>query len=299
MTTHLVRFDWAMKYLLRDKKNFDVLEGFLSELLQQDIQILSIIESESNQEHKTDKFNRVDLMAETLNKEKIIIEIQCSRQFDYLNRILYGTSKAITESIDKGEPYSKINRVISISILYFNLGEGEDYIYKGETQFTGLHRQDTLQLTKEDSEAYKALGIKTPQDIFPQYYLIKVHQFADQRIKDGIDEWMYLLKNAAIKKGFKAKGIQAAAEKLRKMQLDDEERKKYDRYIEDLSYEASMIESHYGRGMRCGIAQGEAQGKLEGKLETAANLLKMGMDYQQVAQATGLSVEELKAKFSV
>ena len=299
MTTHLVRFDWAMKYLLRDKKNFDVLEGFLSELLQQDIYILSIIESESNQKHKADKFNRVDLMTETLNKEKIIIEIQCLRQFDYLNRILYGTSKAITESIDKGEPYSKINRVISISILYFNLGEGEDYIYKGETQFTGLHRQDTLQLTKEDSEAYKELGIKTPQDIFPQYYLIKVNQFADQRIKDGIDEWMYLLKNAAIKKGFKAKGIQAAAEKLRKMQLDDEERKKYDRYIEDLSYEASMIESHYGRGMRCGIAQGEAQGKLEGKLETAANLLKMGMDYQQVAQATGLSVEELKAKFSL
>jgi len=26
----LIRFDWAMKNLLRDKANFDVLEGFLS-----------------------------------------------------------------------------------------------------------------------------------------------------------------------------------------------------------------------------------------------------------------------------
>lgn len=57
----LVSFDWAMKNLLCDKANFDVLEGFLSTLLEQEIKVLSLLESEANQQHEADKFNRVDL----------------------------------------------------------------------------------------------------------------------------------------------------------------------------------------------------------------------------------------------
>ena len=33
----LVRFDWAIRYILRDKSNFDILEGFLTALLNEDI----------------------------------------------------------------------------------------------------------------------------------------------------------------------------------------------------------------------------------------------------------------------
>ena len=32
---NLIRFDWAMKRLLRDKSNYVVLEGFLSTLLEE------------------------------------------------------------------------------------------------------------------------------------------------------------------------------------------------------------------------------------------------------------------------
>jgi hypothetical protein len=39
MTKKLIRFDWAVKKLLRNKANFVVLEGFLSELLFDDIKI--------------------------------------------------------------------------------------------------------------------------------------------------------------------------------------------------------------------------------------------------------------------
>ena len=45
-----IRFDWAAKKILRDKKNFDILEGFLSELLKEDIKITGLLESEANQE---------------------------------------------------------------------------------------------------------------------------------------------------------------------------------------------------------------------------------------------------------
>lgn len=99
----LVRFD--SKRLLRNKSNFVVLEGFLSTLLNEDIRIEKILESEGNKEAYDDKFNRVDLLAQNSKNELIIIEVQNNRELDYFHRMLYGTSKAIAEYISAGEEY--------------------------------------------------------------------------------------------------------------------------------------------------------------------------------------------------
>ena len=150
----LVRFDWAMKNILSNKANFDILEGFLSELLGEQITIDQLLESESNQETADDKFNRVDLLVHTAKDEKIIVEVQTASEWDFYHRILFGTSKVITEYIELGQPYSKIPKVISVSILHFNLGEGSDYMYKGVTEFTGMHSQDVLQLSSQSIKLY-------------------------------------------------------------------------------------------------------------------------------------------------
>ena len=63
MGKQLIRFDWAIKKLLRQKANFQILEGFLSSLLKEEIIIQNIIESESNQSEYNDKYNRVDVAA--------------------------------------------------------------------------------------------------------------------------------------------------------------------------------------------------------------------------------------------
>ncbi len=100
--TELVRFDWFIKYMFRDKSDFDILEGFLSELLNEDIRILEILESQSNQSKRKDKFNRVDIMIKNSKGELIIVEVQNNEEYDYLQRILYGTSKTIVENIAAG-----------------------------------------------------------------------------------------------------------------------------------------------------------------------------------------------------
>ena len=87
---NLVRFDWAMKRLLRDKSNYVVLEGFLSTLLGEDLRILRFLESESNQDTEDDKFNRVDILVEDTKGRLIIVEVQNNRELDYFHRILYG-----------------------------------------------------------------------------------------------------------------------------------------------------------------------------------------------------------------
>ena len=104
MSKNLVSFDWAMKELLRSKANFGILEGFLSELLKQDVKILNLLESESNKDHKDDKQNRVDILVQVQNGEIVLVEVQVNNEYDYFYRILFGTSKIITEYLGKGMP---------------------------------------------------------------------------------------------------------------------------------------------------------------------------------------------------
>ena len=75
-----IRFDWAIKRLLRQKANFDVLEGFLTVFIGEKITIVEILESEGNQSRSDDKFNRVDIKAKNDKGEIIIIEVQNTRE---------------------------------------------------------------------------------------------------------------------------------------------------------------------------------------------------------------------------
>ena len=288
----LISFDWALKKLLRSKANFEILEGFLSELLKDNIHILEVLESESNKENRHDKFNRVDLKVKNQDNEIIIIEVQYEREFDYLQRILYGTSKAITEHLNESEPYSKVVKVISVNILYFDLGQGEDYIYHGQTLFKGLHKQDLLQLSEEQQELYKKDEV---YKVFPEYYLIKVNNF-DDIAGDTLDEWIYFLKNEEIKEDFKAQGLKKAKAELNILKLPETERAAYERYQDDLHYQASMVESSYTigviKGEKRGMEQGIEQGENKKAIEIAKNLIDV-LDVKTISVKTGLTEEEV------
>ena len=310
MSRKLISFDWAMKKLLRSKANFDILEGLLSELLKEDIRIIAVLESESNKTHRQDKFNRVDLKVRNQHDDLIIIEVQYEREFDYLQRILFGTSKVITEHLNESDPYSKIVKVISVNILYFDLGQGEDYIYHGKTTFHGLHQQDTLQLSQDQQELYKKHAIN---EIFPEYYLIRVNNFNDIA-RDTLDEWIYFLKNEEIKANFRAKGLKKAKQELDILKLPEAERLAYERYRDDLHYQASMVESSYTVGINKGLKKGREEGRQEGRAEgrqegleegkeegrqernreIAVNLLAAGiLDPQTIAEITQLTLQEV------
>ena len=115
---NLIRFDWAMKKFLRSKANFGILEGFLSELLKHDVKILNLLESESNREERDDKQNRVDILAQLEDGEIVLIEVQTDTEQDYFHRMLYGTSKVITEHMQKGGSGSLCQDKIFTNLRY-------------------------------------------------------------------------------------------------------------------------------------------------------------------------------------
>ncbi len=282
MSKKLISFDWAIKRLLRNKANFVVLEGFLSELLFDNIKIEQILESEGNQETEDDKFNRVDILTHNSKNELIIIEIQSTYEIDYFHRMAYGTSKAISENLKKRAKYSEIKKVISINIVYFDLGQGQDYIYRGRTDFKGLHQNDILGLSEKQKQTFVKQEVA---DIFPEYYLLKVNQFNDIA-KDTLDEWVYFLKNSEVKDNFKAKGLKEANEVLDIMRLEKEDQYGYNRYLDSLHLKASEVFS----------LQTEAEFKVEERktIEIAKKAILNKAENDFISAITGLTIEKIQ-----
>jgi len=274
----LVSFDWAAKYILRDKANFDVLEGFLSSLLKQDVKIISLLESEGTQEYETDKFNKVDLVVEAENKELIIVEIQNSREIHYFQRLLYGSSKLIVDHLELGESYAKVKKVISISVLYFLLGEGEsDYVYYGNTEFFGFNDKSKLKLRHHNKEALVGSILGMSGNIFPEYYLIEVERFQDI-INCDLDEWIYFFKNSEIKPEFKAKNIQLARQKLDILKMSEGERRAYEKYLMNKAYETEVMDTAI----------------FDREIEIAKNMLAKGLEISLISETTGLPEAEIE-----
>ena len=284
MKDRLIRFDWALKKLLRNKANFEILEGFLSELLKQDVKINQILESESNKEHAVDKYNRVDLLAAVDGGELVLIEVQVEAQYDFFHRMVYGAAKLVTDTMASGFSYDMVRKVFSINIVYFDLGHGNDYIYKGVTEFKGIHTNDLLQLSA--SQKNKLTNREQVSEIFPEYYLLKVNEF-DNLAKDTLDEWIYFLKNSEIKGEFSAKGLQRAAEELDILKLSKDERMEYERYIEDKRVAESSIKTSW--------LEGKIEGKLEGKIEIAVAMIKDGETNDKIRKYTGLTDGDINA----
>ena len=302
-----IRFDWAAKRLLRNKANFGVLEGFLTVLLGENIRILEILESESNQLSPEDKFNRVDIKARNSKDEIIIVEIQNTREIYYLERILYGVAKTITEHIGLGRIYSDVKKVYSISILYFDIGQGNDYLYHGQNTFVGVHTGDFLQVTTKEKGV---IVRKLPAEIFPEYFLIRVNEFNKSAVTP-LEEWIEYLKTGIIRPDTKAPGLEEARRKLICYNLEPAERQAYDRHIDAIMIQNDVLGTareeglQEGReeGLQEGLQEGREEGRKEGlqegrkesKITIARNMKNvLNLPDETIAQISGLPIDEIK-----
>ena len=294
MATQLVRFDWAIKHLLRHKTNFDVLEGFLSVLLNEKVKIKQILSSQSNQETGDDKYNDVDILVENTTGELIIVEVQNTKEHDYFHRILFGTSKVLSEYISEGQAYAKVKKVISITIAYFDLGQGEDYVYHGTNIFKGIHKGDLLMLSDKQKALYNKQHV---HEIHPEYWIIKAGLFNEEEVNDELDEWIYFFKTGEVKDDFTAAGLAEAKKKLDKLKLSPEQRKEYNAFVDRLRRIASRQETEI-EDVKDKIAEARQEARqearLEEKIEIVLELHKMGMSLENIALATKLDIGQVQ-----
>ena len=281
MKENYIRFDWAMKRLLRNKANFDVLEGLLTTL-------------ESNQEDEFDKCNRVDMLAEDSKGNLLLIEVQNNNEYAYFQRMLFGTSKLVTEYINRGEGYEKVRKVYSINIVYFALGHGKDNVYHGKTEFRGIHYNDLLELSPFQRQTFKVDAVS---QLYPEYYILKVNGF-DQVAKSPLEEWIHYLNTGKIPETYHAPGLDAARERLKIDSMSKDEKNAYYRHMDNINLLKSNIktEREEGKleGLQEGLQKGRAEGGREKALSIARKLKTAGMDETQIAEITGLKEEEIR-----
>lgn len=293
-----IRFDWAILHQLHQKANFGVLEGFLTVFLNEPIKIVEILENEGNVLAE-DKFYRVEIKAKNSNGEDILVEIQNITRLCYQERIFYGVDKAITEHINLGNTYKEVKKVYSISILYFDLGKGSDYIYVGQNNFIGLHTQDQLIISTKEKDT---IVRKSPAEIFPTYMLVRVNEF-NKVAKSPLEEWVDYLKNGVINPDTKAPGLQEAREKLKYYSMSNAERHAYDEHVNAIMIQNDVLGNARLEGHAEGRAEGRVEGRVEGRAEgkteeknaIALKMRQAGLPIEQIMQFTGLSEENIKS----
>ena len=277
-----IRFDWAMKKLLRDKANFAILEGFLTTLLGKEVKIKKLLESESNQEDEYDKFNRVDILAENKEGELWLIEIQNNSEYTYFQRMLFGTSKLVTEYMNRGNSYDNVRKVFSVNIVYFSLGHGNDYVYHGKTEFRGMHPGELLELSPFQKQTFK---VEAVSQLCPEYFILKINDF-NRLAKTPLEEWIYYLNTSDVPEAATAPGLEEVRKKLRLEQISKEEQNAYYRYIDNRNILLDNITTER--------AEGRAEGEQNASLRIAKMMREKGTPLETIADCTGLTLDEIE-----
>ncbi len=323
-----IRFDWAAKYMLRNKADFAIFEGLISVLVNEKVTIVELLDTESNKETKDDKYNRVDIKAKNSKGEIILVEIQQTREYDYLQRMIYGVAKTITEHLNSGDPYREVKKVFSINIIYFDLGQGDDSLYHGQNMLIGVHTNNKLELTDYER---KDLGVLSPEQVFPEYYVIRVNEFDKDTINSWLEEWMDYLKNERIRPDTTAPGLQEARQRLDVLMMSDVERKRYEHDLDTLVRDTDVmrtqlleaeikgrkkglaegraeglekglaegLEKGRAEGLEKGRAEGLEKGRTEGRAEgifaIARKMKEKGKAIEEIAEMTDLSIADIEA----
>lgn len=252
-----IRFDWAMKHMLRDKANFGILEGLISVLLGEDVKIVELLESESGSVWYDDSSNRLDIMARNSNGQLIIVEIQLVRQLHYLYRKYYGKCKVITKHAYSSVKYGQVKKVYSINILFCDFGYGDDYIYHGETgfYFKGMNTGNFLRVDIKENGVIVA---HLPLEMSPEYYVIRIKAY-DKRPDTPHDEWIKYLKTGKVAENTRTPGLQEVCEKLQPLMMTLKESREYDDYMDTIMVQNDVLDTARDEGFAKGYAEGLAE----------------------------------------
>ena len=289
----LISFDYAIKYLLRDKGDYEIVEGFISALLKShgysDVKIISLLDTESNKENRKGKRSLADLVVEDAEHNKYIVEIERQYKDNFIHKACFNTSRLIVDHLAERMDYMEIVKVFHISLLYFPVGKGA--IHHGKTIIRELETGEKLAVHIIHPETGKILGDAT--DILPEYFIISVPLFND-RLEKEMDDWLYVLKYDEVPAIYHSPYMQRVADKLSILKMTPEEQNSYYAYMKQMYNDRDELQAAISKGRREGREEERKiyEEKLaEEKKEMACKMLAKGMGIEDVKEFTGLSAD--------
>jgi hypothetical protein len=280
MEKPLISFDFAIKYLLKNKGDYDIIEGFISALFASQgyppIKINALLDTESNKEGLEMKKSIADLVVEDGEGNKYIVEIERAYTPNFMHKACFNSSRLVVDGIYGNQDYTTIKKIFHISLLYFSTKEMQKPVYHGKTI---VHEVDTKHPV-DVSIANEGLVIFNTPNVFPEYFFISVPMF-DDVINSEMDEWLYVMKHSEIKQGFKSPYMAKVAERLSVIKMSSEERNEYIYYQKQSVHSQDILNA------------ARAEGEAKGIKKAALNMLKQELDNKLISSVTGLSLEEI------
>jgi predicted transposase/invertase (TIGR01784 family) len=314
------RSDFIFKLIFGDQRNTDILTAFLQSFLdlpESEYDTLTIVDPHLKREERDDKLGILDVKINTKSGNIIDVEIQIADDVPMQERILYYTSKMVTQQIGKGDDYSAIKRVITVVITNFILiHDSENYHntyrlndIKSGSQFTDLMEVNTLELPKLPSEndrtqlwdwlkffrsnkeeELKMLETKSPQ--IKKAVGVLMELSADERTRLLYEEQEKIRMDQSARIAYAERKIRFAEEKV---SLAEEKAFLAEEKVSLAEKKASLAEEKAFLARENGIREGETKGERKGKIETARKALSKNMSVEDVIDLTGLSRSEIES----
>ena len=253
---------------------------------------LTIKNPEMQPEREEERLIVFDLYCESDDGTQFIVEMQAARQNYFLDRSLYYQSRAIIAQGEKGKDWCyDLQPVYGIFFMDFTI-----------SGCSGLRTDVALM----DMKTNKVFNPK-----LRQIYLELPHFTKEaNECENDFERWLYLIKNMKILKRMPFKAQRAIWDKLLEVadvaSLNEDEQAQYHRALKNYRDYHNVIETakqdgHEAgwkeglkEGERKGLRKGEEIGRKEAILQNARNLKQLGVSISIIAQATGLSEEEIQ-----
>lgn len=289
----LVSFDYAIKYLLKDKGDYEIVEGFISALLKSqgysDVKIIGLLDTESNSEDSISKRSLADVVVEDKDHNRYIIEIERNIKDTFLHKACFNTSRLIIDHLAEGMDSVNIVKVFHISLLYFPVGNGA--VHHGQTIFREIESQERLTVHIKHPITQEVVDAT---DILPEYFFISVPLFND-RLEKEIDDWLYVLKYDNVPPTFHSPYMQKVADKLSILKMTQAEREHYVYYIKSLYSDRDELQAAEARGEARGEEMGITKGERRTKESIARKMYEKGESVEDICEFTELSCDEIRA----
>lgn len=293
-----LRNDVIFKYIFGYEKNERILIALLNAILglegKEKIVKLTFLNTFNLQEYLKDKLSTLDVKAEDNTGRRVNIEMQVEPDKAYISRVIYYHDKLFTSQLKKAEPYEKLHKTISISILDFIL-------FDDERELHNIYRYLNVKSKKELTDIKELHFIELP----------KFKKDKPKKMRSRFEKWLHILKFGENY----ADDIDNLPEELKEeeeivMALQEMVRASNDETVRQIlemrskarHEEASRLYQAEQRGIKKGKEEGKEEGKKEGKEEgkeeerisIAKNMLKLKFPLDAISQVTGLTASEIE-----
>jgi predicted transposase/invertase (TIGR01784 family) len=261
--------DYVFRRIFGSVENTDILADFLSSALdlpEEELEKLTITDPNFKQEHANDKYGTLDVKVYTKSGKVIDVEIQIQPRKGFRQRIVFYTSRLISEQMTIGDKYDKIEKAVTIVIADFDIIKDSPYYHNryclydknSDTYFTDLIEIDTLELKK----------LPASGDGSKLWDWLKLISTEETKVMAELAK-----KNESIRKTVGVLKVLSGDERERELAFQ-RQKARWD--------EQALID--YARD----------EGRDEGKAEVARSMKADGADITFIAKHTGLTIAEIQ-----